>query len=235
LEVPKFLCTFAKEINAYPPLSEYIRLNGFVMNKEVWKNVVGYEGLYEVSNTAKIRNCKTKVIRKIYVSKRGYYAVGLRKDGKTKSFPLHRIMALAFIDKPKGKNYIDHIDGNKLNNTIFVNKDGSIDSSKTNIRWCTPSENNNNKITYIRHKASMNNPIVKEKIFNSLAKIKCERSPKKVYVYDMSNNYVGSWDSISKASQYFSIDSGTVSYAMRSRSHYAKGYKWYDKRIEPTQ
>lgn len=230
-----FICIFAKEINAYPPLSEYIRLNGFDMEKEVWKNVVGYEGLYEVSNTAKVRNVLTKAIRKLYISKRGYYAIGLRKNGKTKSFPIHRIMALAFLERVNGKNYVDHIDGNRLNNFICINEDGTVNYAKTNLRWCSPSENNNNIVTHERHKIAMNRETVKSKIFNGLKTTNGETCPKEVFVYDLSNNFLNKFESISKASKLLKIDSGTISYAMRSKNHYAKGYKWYDKRIEPTQ
>lgn len=72
MEVQNFLCIFAKEINAYPPLSEYIRLNGFVsldawwlfrgisvfivMEQEIWKDVVGWEGFYQVSNLGRVKS-----------------------------------------------------------------------------------------------------------------------------------------------------------------------------------
>lgn len=64
-----------------------------------------------------------------YIDKDGYMRVKIRREGKKKSIPVHRLIAEAFVDNPDGKKCIDHIDANKLNNKV------------ENVRWCTFKEN----------------------------------------------------------------------------------------------
>lgn len=104
----------------------------------VWKDVKGYEGLYQVSNSGLIRSverfdCKNKrqqeVILKHSNNGKGYSNVVLCKNGKPRTFYIHKIVAEAFIPKIEGKNFINHKDGNKQNNNV------------NNLEWCTRSEN----------------------------------------------------------------------------------------------
>jgi hypothetical protein len=96
-----------------------------------WKDVPDYEGIYEVSNTGLIRTWEHKVthtelhgertwnqrILKYRIGRDGSCRVNLWKDGKPKTHAVHRIVALAFLDKPEGKKFIKHKDGNKTNNS----------------------------------------------------------------------------------------------------------------------
>jgi len=121
--------------------------NSLVM-KEIWKNVKGYEGIYQVSNTGKVKALERKQFNNltktfsVYNEKimaqsiiRRYLCVSLTKDGKLKTFKVHRLVAETFISNPENKPCIDHI------NTI--NTDNHIE----NLRWCTIRENNNNPLT----------------------------------------------------------------------------------------
>lgn len=108
---------------------------------EIWKDIEGYEGLYQVSNYGKV-----KILPKFrnngtngYVSKEklmkqckhnlGYLFVVLSKNGKYKHFYVHRLLTQAFIPNPDNKPHVNHIDGNKQNNSI------------DNLEWCTAKEN----------------------------------------------------------------------------------------------
>lgn len=112
--------------------------------KEIWKDVVGYEGIYEISNHGRIRTHKDKTT---YTEKRGVrhwkqrylkdktpngrdVRVALWKNGKCKDFLVHRLVAFAFIPVVKGKECINHIDGNPKNNNV------------ENLEWCNHLENN---------------------------------------------------------------------------------------------
>jgi len=88
--------------------------------KEQWKDVVGYEGLYEVSDLGRVRNAKNGMIRKLYIRDGEYPSVGLSKEGKRKTRRVHQLVAIGFLGHtPSGHSvHVDHIDNNKLNNNI---------------------------------------------------------------------------------------------------------------------
>lgn len=110
--------------------------------KEVWKDVIGYEGLYQISNLGRIKRLDKLRIerRRTYVVKEkimkpnilitGYYYVNLYKNSKPKHKTIHRLVAQAFISNPENKPFINHKDGNKLNNCVY------------NLEWVTCGENN---------------------------------------------------------------------------------------------
>lgn len=106
---------------------------------ETWKPVRGYEGLYNVSSAGRVKSLARKTItmnrgvpERILTPNvmNGYCCVTLRKDNKVKVFRIHRLVAEAFIgEQPTTKHQINHIDGNKQNNSVC------------NLEWCTPREN----------------------------------------------------------------------------------------------
>lgn len=100
-------------------------------HRQIWKSVVDYEGLYEVSNRGNIRSLhkKTKELS-IANSKRGYRVVSLYKDGNATMKNVHQLVAQAFIPNPDNKPCINHKDFNRLNNYV------------ENLEWCTYAENN---------------------------------------------------------------------------------------------
>lgn len=96
-----------------------------------WRPVKGYEGLYEVSNLGQVRSFysgEAKIL-KPYVDKDGYLCVHLHKNGKGYAKKVHRLVASAFIPNIGDKPQVNHIDGDKTNNTV------------DNLEWVTSKEN----------------------------------------------------------------------------------------------
>ena len=98
---------------------------------EEWRDIEGYEGLYQVSNLGKIKSFHygTSRINKIQLTKKGYAYTHLYKNGKSKRYFVHVLVAKAFIPNPKNKPQVNHIDANKSNNRV------------ENLEWVTPEEN----------------------------------------------------------------------------------------------
>ena len=97
-------------------------------NREYFRAVIVFTN-YEISSVGRVRNSKTGRVLKTQVRKDGYVGVQLHKDGKMKSFLMHRLVALAFIENPLEKPDVDHIDRNRANNRL------------ENLLWSTTSEN----------------------------------------------------------------------------------------------
>ena len=87
--------------------------------EEIWKDVPGYEGMYYVSNLGKVKN-KRNVMLTGRINSRGYLRAALNKNGKTKEFRFHQLVAMAFLNhKPCGmERVVDHINRNKLDNRV---------------------------------------------------------------------------------------------------------------------
>lgn len=111
--------------------------------EETWKPVDSYEN-YEVSSFGKVRNKKTgRILRQS--CKGGYMGVGLSHKEKTcKSFSVHRLVALAFIENPENKPHINHKDKNRSNNNV------------DNLEWCTALENNLHKSSSLEQTTNQN-------------------------------------------------------------------------------
>lgn len=101
---------------------------------EIWKDIIGFESLYEVSNYGQIRNVKTLRILKFHLETKGYLGISLRKNNKSKRFAVHRLVAIAFIPNPENKPEVNHKDGDKQNNRV------------DNLEWATAKENTNHSI-----------------------------------------------------------------------------------------
>lgn len=114
--------------------------------EEIWRNIEGYEGLYQISNIGRVRSldrkfwngykwCNKKSQMIAINKKRNYSEVKLYKDGKFKNYGVHRLVAFAFIEGYFEGAEVDHINTKKKDNRVV------------NLRWCTRKENCNNELT----------------------------------------------------------------------------------------
>lgn len=97
---------------------------------EQWKNIEGYEGLYQVSDDGRIRNSKGKIL-KGGKNARGYLYVALNKNGKQVMKKVHRLVAEAFLENPQNLPEVNHKDECKTNNNVL------------NLEWCDSKYNTN--------------------------------------------------------------------------------------------
>lgn len=107
-------------------------------DEEIWRDVKDYEGKYLVSNMGRVKALpfdgpgkrNRSVIRWFSTDRYGYHRLNLALRGKKSNFLVHRLVAIAFIDNPDNKDFVNHIDGNKLNNHV------------SNLEWVSSQENN---------------------------------------------------------------------------------------------
>ena len=100
--------------------------------EEIWKDVVGYEGIYQVSNLGRVKSLNynhtgKEKVRKLDLGRKGYYLVVLCKGGKRKAHIVHRLVMLAFIGESDLQ--VNHKNGIKTDNRL------------ENLEYCTASEN----------------------------------------------------------------------------------------------
>lgn len=172
--------------------------------KEIWKDIPGWEGIYQISNMGRVLSfwkCNAhpniprfKHLRK---DKKGY----MRCKIGEKLIPVHRLVAVAFISNPSGKPQVNHIDGDKENNTV------------SNLEWCTNSENQ-------RH-AVLHGLTEGRKI--ALKKALC----KKVFQFDKKLNLICEYESTCDAARSTGISQSHISACCRkAHRKTAGGYIW---------
>ncbi len=118
---------------------------------EIWEDIKGFEGHYQVSTLGRVRSLDRVVksgqfvrgkILKAATDKAGYVFIYLRKDCKSIFFRIHRLVALTFIKNPANKLEVNHING--------IKKDNKVD----NLEWCTTSENRLHSFRKLNRKPS---------------------------------------------------------------------------------
>ena len=131
-----------------------------VLLNEIWRDIRGYEGIYQVSNFGRVKSlkrCREKILKPNLCTD-GYLAVTLYRNGCRKNYLVHRLVAESFLPNIENKLFVDHINGNKIDNHL------------ENLRWATPSENQEYAISF------------------GLIKVGCERTTAKLTADEV--NYI---------------------------------------------
>lgn len=178
------------------------------MVEEIWKPIKGYEGIYEVSNTAKVRsvdrfvrgiNNYVRFIKGRYITphltNNGYFLCDLYKDNKRKNYLLHRIVAEAFIPNPQKHKVVNHKDSVRTN------------CLPSNLEWCDMSYN---------HKYSYDNNNRREKM--NWKKGKDNKLSKPIIMKDLDGKIIKRFDSISCAERNTGISNNRIVACLKGRT-----------------
>ena len=116
---------------------------------EIWKDIEGYEGLYQVSSWGRVKSTyRGGRVLKGRKTKTGYLRINLCKNRNVKEYLVHRLVAQAFIPNPQNKPQVNHIDEDKENNHV------------NNLEWCTAKENVNHGTRILRIGKARSKPII---------------------------------------------------------------------------
>ena len=177
-----------------------------VLSNEAWKDVVGYEGLYQISNLGNIKSIyygeKEKIL-KIRKDDKGYPQAHLSKNGEMKDFKVHRLVATAFIgDIPDGF-VINHINGIKDDNRV------------ENLEICTYSHNAKEA-----YRLGLNKPVWTGKFG------KFHKCSKKINQLDLDGNIVNTFYGAREAERETKICNINITQCLKKQRKTAGGYKW---------
>lgn len=192
------------------------------VNGEIWKDVVGLEGYYMVSNVGRVKSCErtficgrggerktTEHIIKTVLKKNGYVHCTVSVEGKIYYMSVHRMVAEAFIPNPENKTQVNHINTNKSDNRV------------DNLEWSTSKENvNHSRITTDR------------KFGFTKLKNGHHYCSKKVMQYDMDGKFIKEWTSIQEVNRFFGVKSSCVNRCCKGMWKSSLGYKWKYKENE---
>ena len=183
------------------------------MKNEIWKDIKGYERLYQVSNLGDIKSLKRnvyagngkyrwqyeRILSKKKTNGNGYITVSLYKNNDVQNRYVHKIVAETFISNPNNYKYINHKDENKANNYV------------DNLEWCTA-----------RYNCTYNNRHIKigKKLINNKA------SSKPILQINNKNEIVKSYPSISEASRQLKVSSQAISDCLRGKQKHSANFKW---------
>lgn len=228
--------------------------------EEIWKDIEGYEGEYQISNLGRVKSLERFVpfsshkklikeqIRVSRVGKNGYEYIGLRKNER---YTVHQLVAKAFIPNLENKPCVDHINGNRCDNRV------------ENLRWCTHKENcnfpiarKNNSIAqkklwedkdfYEEGVKRLRQAMQREEVRKKMSDLGKERWKREDYIqqkietnffkavckYDLNGALICEYISISEASRQNGVNASNITMCCKGIRQTAGGFKWKYKEAQ---
>lgn len=165
----------------------------------MWKPIIGYEGLYEISDDGEIKSLryygseKSHLLKPCKNNQTGYLQVVLTKDGKHKTKTIHRMVAEHFLENHNGEKCINHKDENKQNNKA------------ENLEWCCYSYNNQ---------------------YNGRSKKIAKVQGKRVLQLDKNHKVIDEFDSTREAGRKTGLNQRHISECCNGKAKTTGGYYW---------
>lgn len=187
--------------------------------EEIWKDIKGYEGLYQVSNFGNVKSLDRYIINKNgdkqyfpgkYLNQGisdNYLKVILSKNNKQRTFRVHILVARTFIPNPENKPEVNHMDGDKSNNRV------------DNLEWNTRSENELHA-----YKNGLAKPSDKQK--QAVAKYAKENYSKKVIQYSLNGEFIKEWNSMHDVWRELGIRPSYICRCCKGLRNQTYGYVW---------
>ena len=177
--------------------------------EEIFKDIDGLEGLYQVSNFGNVislnyNHSNSRRLMSLSKSSSGYLHVQLYKNSKSKTYLVHKLVASAFIQNPNDLPEVNHIDGNKTNNNA------------KNLEWVSRSENQKHAIEHSLRKPSPN--ISNEAVYSNKGII--------VLQYRLDGSLVKVWNSVKEAAEYIGSNPKPIYRALSKDNTQCYGYMW---------
>ena len=174
--------------------------------KEIWKDIEGYEGLYQVSNLGNIKSfprrgtqARNEKVLKPTEAPNKYLCVFLYKNGEDKKMLVHRLVAQAFLDNERALPQVNHINGIKSDNRVV------------NLEWCTAKENERHAFDTGLHKVMSG-----EEHFAS----------KKIIQYSKDKTFIKEWVCARQIEKELGISHSNISNCCQHKRKTAGGYIW---------
>ena len=188
--------------------------------KEIWKDIKGYKGKYQVSNIGRVKRLSRRMKTERWIKKVGrnttkekilssikksigYTQVNLGKKGKMRVYLIHRLVGEAFIPNPENKSQINHKDGNKSNNRI------------DNLEWVTPRENDLHSYRVLGHTGWTKGRFGRK-----------HPTSKPVLQKTLDGRLIRKWECALDAVREGGFDSGNISHCCRGEHKQHKGFIW---------
>ena len=173
---------------------------------EIWKDIKGYEGQYQVSNLGNVKSLKRNKVMSPIVRRHGYFGVQLYDGkGKQKTYSIHRLVAQTFIDNPNNYAEVNHKDENKANNRV------------ENLEWCDRTYN-------VRYGTAMQRS-AKHRINNL-------KQSKRIAQYTKDGELIGVFPSIAEIKRELGFEQSNICNCAKGHPNYSHAYgyvwKYYD-------
>ena len=184
--------------------------------KEIWKDIEGYEGMYQVSNMGNVKSLnynhtgKEKIL-KVKKDRSGYLRVHFYKGAENKWYLVHRLVATAFLENPEGYKEINHINEIKSDNRA------------ENLEFCSRLYN----LTYNGRAEKIGEKLKGRKFSEEHKKKIAEKKNKPVFSVDKESGLIMWWKSAKEAERCTGIAKQSICNCLKGRQKSAGGFYWY--------